>query len=98
MKKHSFILLAVLSIWALPASHARAQANDNPTGPSGMFNGNVSTGCSYDPYTGNATRSVTDIVVSGAVGKYPLAFTRDEQPALVLSLVIAVGVTPTAGR
>lgn len=41
-----------------------------------MFNGNITTGCSYDPYTGNATRTVTDIVVSGAVGEYPLAFSR----------------------
>ncbi len=49
---------------------------DNPTGTSGVFNGNVNTACSYDPYTGNATRSVTDLVVSGGVGAYPLAFTR----------------------
>jgi RHS repeat-associated protein len=55
----------------------RAQiGNDNPTGTSGVFNGNVNTGCSYDPYTGNATRSVTDLAVAGAVGTYPLAFTR----------------------
>src|SRR5260370_106702 len=49
---------------------------DNPTGTSGQFNGNVTTGGSYDPYTGNATRSVTDLVVAGGVGSYPLAFTR----------------------
>jgi len=56
---------------------ARAQmGNDNPTGISGVFNGNVNTAGSYDPYTGNATRSVTDITVAGAVGAYPLAFTR----------------------
>lgn len=50
--------------------------NDNPTGPSGVFNGNVTTGCSYDPYTGNAMRSVTDLVVAGGMGTYPLAFSR----------------------
>jgi RHS repeat-associated protein len=50
--------------------------NDNPTGVSGMYNGNVNTAGSYDPYTGNATRSITDITVAGAVGAYPLAFTR----------------------
>ena len=33
-------------------------------------------GCSYDPYTGNATRSITDIAVAGAVGEYPLALVR----------------------
>jgi RHS repeat-associated protein len=56
---------------------ARAQVGDNnPTGPAGQFNGNVNTACSYDPYTANATRSITDLVVSGSVGSYPLAFTR----------------------
>ncbi len=50
--------------------------NDNPTGTSGQYNGNVTTGCSYDPYDGNATRSLTDLVVAGGVGAYPLAFTR----------------------
>jgi RHS repeat-associated protein len=70
----SRLLLPVLLIVAL--SDLRGQANDNPTGPSGSFNGNITTGCSYDAYTGNATRSVTDIVVAGAVGSYPLAFTR----------------------
>ncbi|MGI8819546.1 MAG: RHS repeat domain-containing protein [Chthoniobacterales bacterium] len=50
--------------------------DQNPTGISGQFNGNVTTGGSYDPYTGNATRSITDIVVPGAVGAYPLDFTR----------------------
>jgi len=49
---------------------------DNPTGTSGQYNGNITTGCSYDPYTGNATRSITDLVVAGGVGTYPLAFTR----------------------
>ncbi len=49
---------------------------DNPTGITGQFNGNVSTGCSYDPYTANATRSITDLVIAGGVGEYPLAFTR----------------------
>lgn len=65
---------AVLFILVPPLS---AQiGNDNPTGISGIFNGNVNTAGSYDPYTGNATRSITDISVAGAVGEYPLAFTR----------------------
>ena len=58
-------------------SVASAQiGNDNPTGTSGQYNGNVTTGCSYDPYTANATRSVTDLTIAGGVGSYPLAFTR----------------------
>jgi RHS repeat-associated protein len=55
----------------------RAQVgNNNPSGASGIFNGQVNTGCSYDPYTGNATRSITDIAVAGTVSEYPLALVR----------------------
>lgn len=52
--------------------------NDNPTGIAGELenSGIITTGCHYDAYTGNAQRSVTDIVVAGSVGVYPLAFTR----------------------
>ena len=67
---------AVFGLCLLPLVRLHAQADDNPTGPAGIFNGNITTGCSYDPYTGNAMRVVTDIVASGAVGDYPLAFTR----------------------
>ena len=69
-------LLLALVVFAAP-HHVQAQAaNDNPTGPAGIFNGNVTSGCSYDPYTANATRSITDIVVSGSVGTQPLALIR----------------------
>ena len=55
----------------------RAQiGNDNPTGPAGAFNGNITTGCSYDPLTGNAKREITDLAVTGSVGAYPLVFHR----------------------
>jgi RHS repeat-associated protein len=61
----------------LPLGQVHAQVGyNNPTGISGIFNGNVTTGCSYDPYTANAMRTITDIVVAGAVGEYPLAFSR----------------------
>ena len=51
--------------------------NDNPTGIAGIFNGNSSsTGCSYDPYTGNATRTIPDLTVANAVGAYPLQWAR----------------------
>ena len=59
------------------ASPLHAHVGDNnPGGHSRIFNGQVNTGCSYDPYTGNATRSITDITVVGAVGDYPLALVR----------------------
>jgi RHS repeat-associated protein len=75
-KRAVLALASIILILARPFSLRAQVGNDNPTGPSGVFNGNVTTACSYDPYTGNAKRSVTDIVVAGSVGSYPLAFTR----------------------
>jgi len=75
-QRHRIVILGVL-LWALCVQSLHAQVGgNNPTGVSGIFNGNITTGCSYDPYTGNATRSITDIAVSGAVGQYPLALVR----------------------
>src|SRR5712692_3110663 len=53
-----------------------AQGEDNPTGVSGIYNGNITTGGNYDQYTGNAMRAVDNIVVPGSVGAYPLKWTR----------------------
>src|SRR5439155_8316600 len=50
--------------------------NDNPTGVTGEFNGSVTTGGSYDPYTGNGKRFIDDLTVTGSVGAYPLKWTR----------------------
>ena len=69
------ILSALFFVVCTHDLHAQV-GNNNPTGASGIFNGQVNTGCSYDPYTGNATRSITDISVAGAVGEYPLALVR----------------------
>jgi len=74
MKHFLLALTALLS--AVSASPLCAQVGDNNvTGHSGIFNGQAG-GCGYDPYTGNATRSITDIAVAGAVGEYPLALVR----------------------
>src|SRR4029453_7424565 len=69
-------LLLVLLVLFTSASSVRAQVGgENPTGVSGIFNGNLeNTG--VDPWTANATRSITDISVAGAVGEYPLALVR----------------------
>lgn len=64
---------------------------------SGQFNGNVTTACSYDPYTANATRSVTDLVVAGGVGSYPLAFTRTMNSQSLNYYVPSVGNRPAFG-
>jgi RHS repeat-associated protein len=72
---HRIITLSALS-FALCAHDLDGQVgNNNPTGVSGIFNGQAGA-CGYDPYTGNATRSITDIAVAGAVGEYPLALVR----------------------
>src|SRR6476469_3582455 len=74
----SFVTIAlgaVLVVGLLAPVDAQV-GNDNPTGPGGIFNGEVTTADDYDPYTGNARRSVTDLTVAGGVGTYPLAFTR----------------------
>jgi RHS repeat-associated protein len=74
----TFLLRLILSFSALAfVLQARGQVgNDNPTGSTGIFNGNITTGCSYDPYTANAMRRVTDITVAGAIGTYGLSFSR----------------------
>ena len=87
MKSNSAVVIPVryvrpalsltLLVFALCVADLQGQVgNNNPSGVSGIFNGQVNTGCSYDPYTGNATRSITDIIVAGAVGEYPLALVR----------------------
>ncbi|MBA3608897.1 MAG: RHS repeat protein, partial [Chthoniobacterales bacterium] len=71
------LLLLITGASLLPLGELRAQAgNDNPTGPSGQFNGNITSGGSYDPYTGNVTRTITDLVVAGVVGEYGLSYAR----------------------
>ena len=48
----------------------------NPIGVTGIFNGNVTTGCSYDPLSHSSNREITDLVVPGSIGKYSLKMTR----------------------
>jgi RHS repeat-associated protein len=77
MSARDVIAVAALIGTLLLSGIARAQVgNDNATGPAGEFDAMVTTAGSYNPYTGNATRSITDLVVAGGVGSYPLAFTR----------------------
>jgi RHS repeat-associated protein len=71
-------MLAVLFLAFALSPQALAQYVDdhNPVGVTGIFNGNIATGCSYDPLTHSAHRAIDDIVVPGSVGKYPLKMTR----------------------
>jgi YD repeat-containing protein len=77
MKICSRRLAALAAVFALGIPTLRAQVGDNnPGGPAGIFNGQVTTGGSYDPYTGNVIRAVPDMTVAGGVGTYPLALSR----------------------
>jgi RHS repeat-associated protein len=50
---------------------------EGPIGVTGIFNGNVTTACSYDPAGHSAHRVVEDIPpIPGSLGKYPLKLTR----------------------
>ncbi len=60
----------------LPVAALAEQGDHNPTGVAGAFNGQITTGGSYDPYTGNMKRQIDDIVVPGSIGAYPLKWTR----------------------
>ena len=68
----------ILLVATLPPAFAQGGSSDyeGPVGVTGIFNGNITTACSYDPLSHNAKRTVTDIVVPGSVGKYPLKMTR----------------------
>ena len=77
MKRNVRIWLAVLAFaFALPRA-AFAQGEDNPTGVTGIYNGNSTIAGNLDPYTMNDMRGpIDDIVVPGSIGAYPLKWTR----------------------
>ncbi|MFN2622713.1 MAG: hypothetical protein ABR611_07700, partial [Chthoniobacterales bacterium] len=73
MKYFGFLGVA----WFLFAHPLFGQAgNNNPGGVTAEFYGSVTTAGYYDPFTGNAKREVTDLVVPGSIGAYPLTYTR----------------------
>lgn len=78
MQRARLLCCLGVGLWLVASGgELRGQAaTNNPTGPAGQFNGNVTTAGSYDPYTGNIVRSVTDISVAGAVGEYGLSLSR----------------------
>jgi hypothetical protein len=69
-------LLGIVAILASVTLHLFAAGEDNPTGVTGDYNGEIRSGCGYDPYTGNARRTVVDLVVPGGVSKTGLAWNR----------------------
>jgi hypothetical protein len=63
-------------------------------GVTGIFNGNVATGCSYDPLAHSAHRAIDDIVVPGSIGKYPLKMTRYYNSRAQYYGLTAIGLGP----
>jgi RHS repeat-associated protein len=81
MKKLSCPLAVALLLCLFSPRYSQATppagiGNDNATGKTGEYSGSVTTGGSYDPYTGNAKRFVDDLTVTASVGVYPLKWTR----------------------
>ncbi len=69
------IFFAIALMFA-PPLFGQGTNYEGPVGVAGIFNGNITTGCSYDPLTHSAHRAIDDIVVAGSIGKYPLKMTR----------------------
>ncbi|MEY2494243.1 MAG: hypothetical protein QOJ45_735, partial [Verrucomicrobiota bacterium] len=70
------VCLLGLRMGSLPAQTPAATPDANPEGNTGALKAQVTTGGSYDAHSGNATRSVNDLHVPGALGVYGLDFTR----------------------
>ena len=70
---YAAMLLTVF--FTVSTTYGQSTSGD-PTGVSGDYNGLVTTGGAYDAFNANAKRTVTDLVVPGSNGTYPLAFGR----------------------
>jgi hypothetical protein len=67
---------------------------EGPVGVTGIFNGNIATGCSYDPLGHSAHRVIDDIIVPGALGKYALKMTRYYNSRQQYYALGAIGLSP----
>ncbi|MEY2507592.1 MAG: hypothetical protein QOH01_1921, partial [Verrucomicrobiota bacterium] len=80
MKKNFLCLLMVSLGLTLNCFERQAVAfttpDDNPEGNTGALKSQVTTGGSYDAHSGNATRTVTDLHLPGALSTLGLDFTR----------------------
>ncbi len=78
MKRLFWLISLSLNLFLARPSQADPPpvGNDNPTGVTGEFSGSITTGGSYDPYTGNGKRVIDDLTVTGSIGEYPLKWTR----------------------
>jgi len=92
----SAVRIAISFLFALAAPPLFAQGTfyEGPVSVAGIFNGNVTTGCSYDPLTHSAHRAIDDIVVPGSIGKYPLKMTRYYNSRAQYYALTAIGLGP----
>ena len=92
----SAVRIAIYFVIALAAPPLFAQGTfyEGPVSVAGVFNGNVTTGCSYDPLTHSAHRAIDDIVVPGSIGKYPLKMTRYYNSRAQYYALTAIGLGP----
>ena len=87
------IFFAIAFMFAM-ALFAQGTNYEGPVGVTGIFNGNITTGCSYDPLTHSAHRAIDDIVVPGSIGKYPLKMTRYYNSRQQYYAGTAIGLSP----
>ncbi len=81
------VLFAIALMFATPLCPRLLALDDhNPVGVTGAFEGVITTGCAYNVLNHNATRQIDDIVVPGAIGKYPLKMTRYYNSSQPISL------------
>ena len=93
-RRSTMLAVVVLVFGLTPRVCAQGTNYEGPVGVTGIFNGNVTTGCSYDPLTGSAHREITDIVVPGSIGKYPLKMTRYYNSRQQYYALNAIGLSP----
>ena len=87
------IFFAIALMFATPL-FGQGTNYEGPVGVTGIFNGNITTGCSYDPLTHSAHRPIDDIVVPGSIGKYPLKMTRYYNSRAQYYALTAIGLGP----
>ena len=90
----AILALLLLAFGFAPRVCAQGTNYEGPVGVTGIFNGNVTTGCSYDPLTHSAHRGIDDIVVPGSIGKYPLKMTRYYNSRQQYYALNAIGLGP----
>ena len=73
---HLVQAIAAAVLFTLTTMAHAQESQANPNGDAGALKEMVETGGGYSPHSGNASRSVTDLEVRGAVGQYGLDFTR----------------------